>query len=113
MTNCWTVIYAVPRGTLNTTAVSVNEDGSCWEEGFFWIALEDDYVAGRRGNRLARTIKIPRRKSHCQPRRPIHGHSKLVQHIIQHTAENLHHNLYIRVLDKIHVCPTFGAMLEK
>ena len=39
MTSCWAVMYAVPRGTLKIVVVSVNEDGSCWEEGFFWIVL--------------------------------------------------------------------------
>ena len=29
MTSCWTVMYAVPRGTLKITVVSVNDDWSC------------------------------------------------------------------------------------
>ncbi len=39
MTSCWAVMYAVPRGTLKIAVVSVNGDGSCCEERFFWVAL--------------------------------------------------------------------------
>ncbi len=49
MTSCWAVMYAVPRGTLKMTVVSVNEDGSSSEEQFFWIVLRAVYKAERGG----------------------------------------------------------------
>ncbi len=42
-------MYTVPLGTLKIAVVSVNVDASCWEERFFWVAIQADYKAEPEG----------------------------------------------------------------
>ncbi|SRR6266581_643876 len=100
MTNCWAIMYAVPRETSKMTLVSVNEDGPSSQEQFFWIALQAVYKAERGG-------KSPLQLQQSRPRAPaefmIHNAkhvlpSRLIHptYTVKHERETIHLMIHTR-----------------